>query len=256
MSTSTVSNPSGQDVFLTIGDVTFADFEIPQEINSGTDQLLAIHKQIGGQRFIDAMGVDPRPITWSGRFRGADATTRANLLDQMVQQGLPVELTWYSYSRTVLVKSFDMKFMQFYEVPYTITVEILSNNDVSAPASPNTASDAINGQVADAQDQTTALNVPSITAAMSPISSLALNAGGLANVLTNTATSAISAAYSASGSVFAGAISAIDVGLATTGLPVHVAIGNIGTAPNYSTAFSAMRLQNTLTNLQTNINGD
>ena len=243
------------NVSLTIGSVTFADFEIPQEINFGTDQMLAINKMIGGQRDIQALGSDPRPITWSGRFRGTDATDRADSLDLMAQNGLPVDLTWYSYSRTVLIKSFDAKFMQFYEVPYTITVEVLSNNDTASQTAQNTASDAINGQLSTASDQAASTGNQSIIASVGNISALANNAGGLSNVPTSTASSACTAATANTNAAFTGQMTAIDSGLSTTGTPTQMAMGNIGAAGNYNNAFSIMQTQNTLTNMQTNING-
>jgi hypothetical protein len=43
-------------VTLTLGGVVFADFEIPDSISSGGEQMLTVHKLPGGNRIIDALG--------------------------------------------------------------------------------------------------------------------------------------------------------------------------------------------------------
>jgi hypothetical protein len=53
---------------LTLGDFTFARYEIPERIPFGGDQQLNVHKLVGGVRVIDALGADPMPIEWSGFF--------------------------------------------------------------------------------------------------------------------------------------------------------------------------------------------
>ena len=43
-------------IALTLGGVVFADFEIPDSINFGGEQVLSVHQLPGGTRVIDALG--------------------------------------------------------------------------------------------------------------------------------------------------------------------------------------------------------
>jgi hypothetical protein len=55
---------------VTIGGISLSEWEIPERINFGGKQQVTVHKLIGGNRVIDAMGPDPDDVRWSGRFRG------------------------------------------------------------------------------------------------------------------------------------------------------------------------------------------
>jgi hypothetical protein len=114
-------------VILTLGDVIFEDFEVPERINFGGKQALIVHKLPGGDRIIDAMGRDDDDISWSGRFRGGFAETRARNLDYLRIQGQPLTLTWSTFRYQVLIESFKADFEQFYEVPYSITCTVLAD---------------------------------------------------------------------------------------------------------------------------------
>lgn len=253
MSISSVTSNGTQQVVLTIGGITFTYFEAPQEINFGGKQALSIHKMIGGQRFIDAMGVDEDPITWNGRFRGSDATDRANALDSMRQAGLPVQMSWQNYKRLVLIREFEGKFQQFYEVPYKITVEVLKNQDSPTPTASQNISSALTSQLTSAQSQSDALGVSSISSAVGNISTLSSNYGSLGQVPTNLAQGAVSAAQTACDSVYAMQTTAISAGINATGNATQVAIANLGISGNYLDAFNVSNLSNTLDNMSSNI---
>lgn len=108
---------------LTLGNFSFADFEIPSSISGllSGKQMLAIKKQIGGQRVIDAMGPDPDDISWSGRFQGGDLLSRAGQLAAMRDAGQPVELVCDQIVLTVVVGDFKVP---SYERPYQGTYEL------------------------------------------------------------------------------------------------------------------------------------
>ena len=53
---------------LLLGPIAFGGREVPDKINWGGKQMLAVHKNIGGTRVIDAMGPDPVDIKWAGHF--------------------------------------------------------------------------------------------------------------------------------------------------------------------------------------------
>jgi hypothetical protein len=108
-------------VTLTLGGVVFADFEIPESINSGGEQQLVVHKLPGGNRVIDALGPDDAEIRWSGRFRGSNAEERALLLDYMRRQGQQILLTYGLHRYQVILHEFTANFQYGgLEIPYSI----------------------------------------------------------------------------------------------------------------------------------------
>ena len=113
---------------LTLGTVTFRDFEIPDKINFGGRQALQTHKLPGGARVIDAMGRDDDSITWQGRFRSNTAGRRARQVDAMRIAGLPVTLAWDAFRYTVVIEQFQPEFQQAYEIPYTISCVIVTSS--------------------------------------------------------------------------------------------------------------------------------
>src|SRR5258708_34428670 len=90
-------------VVLTLGPLLFTDFEVPESINVGGKQIRVVHKLVGGDRVIDAMGRDDDDIVWSGRFRGSAAEIRARLADFLRVQGQPLVLAWSTYRYLVMV---------------------------------------------------------------------------------------------------------------------------------------------------------
>ena len=118
-------------VFLTLGGVLFQDFEVPESIAVGGAQTLAVHKLPGGARVIDAMGADHRDVSWSGRFRSGNAEARARLLDGYRIGGRQFLLQWSTYRYRVVVKSFEANYQQPFEIPYSVTCLVVS--DESAP---------------------------------------------------------------------------------------------------------------------------
>ncbi|QEL14791.1 hypothetical protein [Limnoglobus roseus] len=118
-------------VILTLGGIIFQDFEVPDSIRIGGDQMLVVHKLPGGARTIDAMGADDADIPWSGRFRGAQAEARARILEGYRTSGQPFLLKWSTYRYQVIVQSFKAEYQQPFEIPYTINCTVVS--DESAP---------------------------------------------------------------------------------------------------------------------------
>lgn len=107
---------------LLLGEILFADFEIPSRLAGavGGRQMLAKHKLIGGKRVTDAMGSDPADPSWEGRFRGPNAEDRARALDQLRSAGQEVLLTFGSFQYMVVVEEFTCEYLQAYEIPYRI----------------------------------------------------------------------------------------------------------------------------------------
>ncbi len=115
---------------LSLGDVTFADFEIPDSLPLGGAQALAVQTLPGGRRVIDAMGPEEADICWQGRFRGANGAMRARRLDTMRSQGDAVTLVFGEFRRRVAIKAFLFDIgHNGLEIPYRITLSVLRNDD-------------------------------------------------------------------------------------------------------------------------------
>lgn len=107
---------------LLLGGFVFQDFEIPEKLTGllSGKQMLAVKKQIGGQRVIDAMGPDPADIRWSGRFQGEDVASRASQLASMRDAGQPISLICDAIALTVVICEFNVS----YERPWQATYDI------------------------------------------------------------------------------------------------------------------------------------
>jgi hypothetical protein len=101
----------------------------------GGKQQLAVHKQLGGQRVIDAMGPDPHPIAWHGLFFGPTASTRARAVDALKDAGGQVGLVWGSFAYVVVISEFEADYKHEWEVSYKITCEIVAQGPPGPPAS-------------------------------------------------------------------------------------------------------------------------
>jgi hypothetical protein len=120
------------DFIVTLDDIAFAGFEVPESMPFGGGHSLSVKKLIGGKRVIDAMGADEDPIEWSGRFRGKDAATRARAIDAKRKAGKPVQLTWGDFAFTVVIERFRPVMERAYEIPYSISCVVVSDSPAAA----------------------------------------------------------------------------------------------------------------------------
>lgn len=116
------------DTTLKLGDFEFAALEIPASIAFGGAQSLSTHRLVGGAKVVDAMGRDDKPLTWSGMFRGKTAADRARYIDTLRVNGLPLTLTWSTFNYLVIVREFAPIYERAYQVPYSITLEVVKDN--------------------------------------------------------------------------------------------------------------------------------
>lgn len=115
-------------IVLSLGDVLFADLEVPERITFGGGQQLVVHKLVGGTRVVDAMGRDDLPLRWSGTFMGKDALSRARYLDAMRIAGQAVPLVWSELLYTVVVARFEADFEREWMIPYRIICEVVADH--------------------------------------------------------------------------------------------------------------------------------
>jgi hypothetical protein len=152
---------------LTLGQITFATYEIPPQINFGGSQALSVKQLVGGQRVIDSMGRVDDDISWSGLFFGSTATFRAKYLDNMRVTGAPLTLTWGQFSYSVVIKSFQALFQRTYQIPYKIVVSVIQDLSIPFPVLlPVGYDDAIQALLTEANDLALLINQANVTTAM------------------------------------------------------------------------------------------
>ena len=156
-----------------LGGVSFTDFAAPEKMPFGGRQAMAIHKLPGGQRVIDTLGPDDEDISWSGRFWGADALSRAQALDEMRASGQAQALAWGGMAYVVIVAEFKAVVEHLpNNVSYTITCTITQNPMQGAF-----------GGVSASLDTLVAIDLASIvgvsSSLMASVGAVAVNAAGL-----------------------------------------------------------------------------
>jgi hypothetical protein len=162
--------------FLTLGQITFANFEIPEKINFGGSQSLAVKQLVGGQRVIDAMGRIDDDISWSGLLFESTASFRAQFLDTLRVSGSPQPLTWGIFNYLVVVKEFKANFERYYQIPYTITVTVIQDLNKPLPILfPIGYNDAILAMLQDLNDLAALIADGGVISAMAVLSA-AINA--------------------------------------------------------------------------------
>jgi hypothetical protein len=118
---------------LILGGFTFTDYAIPEQVPQGGDHHLVVHKLIGGNRVVDAMGPDDADISWSGRFQGPGSTGKAMALDGLRKAGAQLPLVVDSQFYTVAIKKFEWDYQRPYQILYRITCVVVSSMGGAIP---------------------------------------------------------------------------------------------------------------------------
>lgn len=105
---------------LVLGGFVFRGFEIPSNVRFPLSQRHHIHRQVGGGRVVNAMGPDPEPISWGGRFTGSNASSRVNTLRALTAAGRELPVVFASFMYMVLITRFDPDLTKPYDVYYQI----------------------------------------------------------------------------------------------------------------------------------------
>ena len=114
-------------VALTLGDITFNAFEVPEHFVIGGKQRLVIHSLPGGGRIVDAMGAEDAPIRWTGVFSGQQAAERVRAVERLRRSGQRQSLTWDAWLYSVVVQEFEAEITSTCWIPYRITLCIVIN---------------------------------------------------------------------------------------------------------------------------------
>ncbi|MBB5508162.1 hypothetical protein [Paraburkholderia atlantica] len=160
------------DTLLTLGGISFYQFEVPESIGFGGEQRLAVHELIGGQKTVDAMGAFSAPLVWSGRFRGQTALERARYVDGLRVSGQATNVTWSEFSYLVVVRRFSPVYERFYEIPYQIECEVIADlTQAVTSLSTLGANDLINGDTSFASGLLDKIGSPTLTSAFASVRS-------------------------------------------------------------------------------------
>lgn len=162
-------------VTLTLGGIVFQDFEVPDGVPFGGELMVKIHKLQGGKRSFQNMGVDLAPIGWRGAFRGPSAVTRARAVEALWKAGQMVRLTWGEFAYTVLITRFEGVFSSAREIPYSLVVEVESDDATTGPADSQVSpTQMITGDTASA---TAAAATPDLAGVMGGVQSAVAQVG-------------------------------------------------------------------------------
>src|SRR6266404_4566455 len=180
------------DTYLTLGDLTFGRFEVPEHIPFGGDQALAVHELVGGKRIVDAMGRQDRPLEWSGQFIGADANDRARYLNYLRIAGQPLILSWGEYAYSVVIKTALPDFRRAYEIPYFISCMVVEDLTLPVTTSPPASVDsAINDDMTTANSLGTLIGDDPLSAALGTLNTAISAVSSFANAAQSTINSVL-----------------------------------------------------------------
>lgn len=245
-------------VLLTLGGVIFQGFEIPERINTGGEQALVVHKLPGGARTIDAMGADHRDIAWSGRFRSANAESRARLLDGYRIGGQPLLLQWSTYRYRVIVRSFEANYEQPFEIPYSISCLVVEDQSAPVLSGIPLLDEVIGSDLGRALGLSDSIAVASVASAVATVQQTINTANTLQGAPASTiqqVTSTLSAAQQAVGATITASEASLAAGsaIAAGGSPAAIA----GTLSSQATGLGQLsqlyQLSSTLTRMGKNL---
>jgi hypothetical protein len=101
--------------------------EVPEKINFGGKQRVAVQALIGGGRVISVLGIDDGEISFSGIFTGADAADRAQILDVARALGATLPLVWDRFFYAVVISEFTAEYRKPNLIPFTIHCEVVTD---------------------------------------------------------------------------------------------------------------------------------
>jgi hypothetical protein len=104
-----------------LGSIDLQDFEVPQSVRFGGRHRLNVHVLAGGRRIVEPLGPDDTEIQFRGTFSGPAAESRARAFDNVRLSGEIVWLTWDSFRRQVIIKSFIADYHNPWWISYQIS---------------------------------------------------------------------------------------------------------------------------------------
>lgn len=111
---------------LNLGGIPFAIDDLPEGMNLGGIQQLAIRQFPGGGLDVQPLGAYDDPIQWEAVFQYGDALDRAQEIDDMRIQGEAVALQVGRITRSVIISKFAYTYQNDHQVPYSIELQPLT----------------------------------------------------------------------------------------------------------------------------------
>ena len=122
-----------KDSPIQIGSINLQNFEVPPSIRFGGRHRLAVHLLSSGRRVVERLGPEDGEIVFRGTFSGADAEARVQMFDNLRLSGEIVWLTWESFRRRVVVKSFVVDYHSPWWIFYQVHCTVVHQAGVPAP---------------------------------------------------------------------------------------------------------------------------
>lgn len=127
---------------LQLGDFIFEIDDLPEGMDLGGDQMLAIIRYPGGHKEVQAFGAQDQNPSWSGTFNYYNALDKVRQLDKMYRSGDVYTLQIGPLSpRTGVIKTFKWTYRSAVSIDYRIELELapVTSILVPSPASSNTS---------------------------------------------------------------------------------------------------------------------
>ena len=126
-----IQSIKGQTVYF-----EFQDFEIPELLNAGGTQTIAVHEFPGGVKTVQSLGAFPPKLTWKGFFYGTNpagesAFLRAKQLDQLRFSGLNYLFVYGVWKWEGIITKLDINIHYQWHVEYAIEVEVIEDKSVT-----------------------------------------------------------------------------------------------------------------------------
>lgn len=177
---------------LSLGDVLFADLEVPEHITFGGEQRLTVHELVGGTRIVDAMGRSDMPLDWSGYFMGESALSRARDLEAKRIAGASLVLSWSEFSYDVLIQRFEADFQREWLIPYRVTCVVVGNHAQPQTSLDGTSIDSmVAGDLSTANTLTSQIGDSTLSGLMSTVNSAISTVSSFANAAQSTINSVL-----------------------------------------------------------------
>lgn len=121
-----------QESPIQIGPISLQGFEIPSSVRFGGRYRLAVHNLSGGRRVVERLGPDDGEVAFRGTFSGASAEARVRAFDNLRLSGEIVWLTWESFRRQVVVKTFIADYHSPWWIPYQVSCVVVHQAGVAS----------------------------------------------------------------------------------------------------------------------------
>ncbi|WP_148506021.1 hypothetical protein [Tanticharoenia sakaeratensis] len=142
-----IANISASDPVI-VGTVSLTGMEVPSELTVGGQQKLVIHRLPGGEELIDVAGNDPDRLELHGYFVGPYAYARAQELEGIRKQGLPVTFSVAGLSWRVFVAAYQYTYQSKGAViPYRLTLERQETARNKVPATTKEQSQSVGNDI-------------------------------------------------------------------------------------------------------------